>query len=286
MKKKRDFITPVTIFLLIVISLAGILSLNFSYSYEVKNQYGDVVQMFGYGIYAHDTYFKAPISIGSDIGIFLVLVPLFIFTYIRNIKENHTVSKLKLISVYAVALYYAVSIAFGNAYNMLHLAYIALVTCSLFGMFYYIRQLNMNQLNLNATKGMKIFLIIAGIVLIVAWLPDIIPTLFTGKSLALIGIYTTEITYVLDMGIMAPLCMVCVYLLNKKDNLGTLIFAILLKICIIIGMMIFSQTGCQIASGTDIGLPVLLTKAASFVILGGFAYYFNHQLYKQLREGI
>ena len=34
-----------------------------------------------------------------------------------------------------------------------------------------------------------------------AWLPDIIPTLIKDSPLALIEVYTTEPTYVLDMGI-------------------------------------------------------------------------------------
>lgn len=49
------------------------------------------------------------------------------------------------------------------------------------------------------SNGLSIFLILSGISLFVAWLPDIISSLINGKSLSLIEVYTTEITYVLDI---------------------------------------------------------------------------------------
>lgn len=135
------------------------------------------------------------------------------------------------------------------------------------------------ELNYEVTKGIGVFLILAGIALISAWMPDIIPTIISGTSLPLIEVYTTEITYVLDMGIIGPLCLVCLYLLKKKDKLGIVILASLLKACIIVGIMMIPQTICQILSGYEVILPVLIIKSGSFVLLGGFALYFNRKLY-------
>ncbi|HKG69509.1 MAG TPA: hypothetical protein VKA92_11620, partial [Segetibacter sp.] len=46
-------------------------------------------------------------------------------------------------------------------------------------------------------RGVYIFLILTGIALFVAWLPDIISSLINKRPLALIETYTTEVTYVL-----------------------------------------------------------------------------------------
>jgi hypothetical protein len=46
--------------------------------------------------------------------------------------------------------------------------------------------------------------------------------------------------------------------------------------------MMISQTICQILSGYEVVLPVLITKSSSFVLLGGFAFYFNRKLYNGL----
>lgn len=282
MKKKKDILSIVIIALLIVISATGVLSLDFSKSYEITNQYGNMIKMYGNGIYAHDSYFAAPIFIGTDFMILFIFVPLFIYTYFQNIKESNNSTKLKLMSVYSAAFYYAASLSFGVTYNQYHLLYIGLFTCTLFGLFSIIRKIKSEELNYDSKKGIKIFLILAGAALIVAWMPDIIQTVILKTAPPLIEVYTTSITNVLDMGIIGPLCVVCSHLLNKKDKLGIIILASLLKACIIVGIMMITQTICQILSGFEVTLPILITKSGSFLLLGGFALYFNSRLYSNL----
>ena len=283
MNKKKDFLAIVTVICMCITTICGILSMNFEYAHDFVNQYGHTVKIFGYGIYANDSYFKAPISIGTDFCILFVLVPMFLYTYMQYQKKADMISEIKLISVYAVAFYYAASIAFGVTYNQIFLIYVLLFTCSLFGMFSHIRSVNVGQ-KITATKGLQAFLIISGIALIVAWLPDIISAMLKGGILPLIGVYTTEITYVLDMGVISPMCFVCLYLMKKNDSLGVVLLAVLLKACIIVGIMVVPQTICQMLSGVELPLPALLTKVLSFVALGGFALYFNHRMYQELER--
>lgn len=283
MKKKNDILAMITILCMCVTSITGILSMNFEHAHDFVNQYGHTVEIFGYGIYANDSYFKAPISIGSDFCILLVVVPLFVYTYLQYRKKGDTTSEIKLISVYAVACYYGASIAFGVTYNQIFLVYVLLFASSLFGMFAHVRRVNVEQ-KAAVTKGLSAFLLVAGIALIVAWLPDIISAMIMGGTLPLIGVYTTEITYVLDMGIISPMCFVCLHLLKKKEGIGAILLAGLLKLCIIVGIMVIPQTVCQVLSGVEIELPVLATKVLSFVALGGFALYFNRKLYRELEQ--
>ncbi len=281
MAKKKDYLAIITIVLVFVTSMAGLLSINFTKAYDFVNQYGHTVEMYGYGIYANDTYFQAPISIGTDICTLFVGVPMFIFAYINFLKRGDVISRLKLISIYAAVFYYAASLAFGLTYNRLFLVYVALFACSLFGMFGHICNIKMEKVAA-VSKGLRVFLILSGIALIVAWLPDVIPSAIKGGTLSLIGVYTTNITYVLDMGIISPMCFITLYLLKKGNPIGTLLLAIILKLCIIVGIMMFPQTICQVASGCNIPVPALVTKSLSFVVLGGFAYYFNRKMYKEM----
>lgn len=280
MKRNKDILAVITILCMCITSITGIFSMNFEHAHDFVNQYGHTVKIFGYGIYANDSYFKAPISIGTDFCILFVLVPLFLYTYVQYRKKGDVISEIKLISVYAVAFYYGASIAFGVTYNQIFLVYVVLFTCSLFGMFVHIKRVRIQQ-KITVTRGLSVFLIVAGIALIVAWMPDIISSLITGETLPLIGVYTTEITYVLDMGIISPLCFLCVYLLKKKEGLGVVLLSILLKLCIIVGIMVIPQTVCQVLSGIEMELPVLATKVLSFVALGGFALYFNKKMYQE-----
>ena len=278
MRVKKDILAIITMCCLAVTSICGILSMNFNYAHDFMNQYGQQVKIYGYGIYANDSYFKAPISIGTDFCILFILLPLFLYTYLQYRRNQNHSNELKLVSVYGVAFYYAASISFGVTYNQLFLVYVILFSCSLIGMFAHIRKLAIHS-KIAVTRGLSIFLVLAGIALLVAWLPDIISAMIAGGTLSLIGVYTTEITYVLDMGIISPLCFICLYLLKKGDGLGVIILAILLKLCMIVGIMMISQTICQIMSGIEMEMPVLVTKSLPFVLLGGIAKYFNRKMY-------
>jgi hypothetical protein len=283
MSKKNDYLAIAIMILLFITSITGILSLNFNYAYDFINQYGHTVEMYGYGIYSFDSYFQAPISIGTDICILLVVIPMFLVKYLNYMKMRDVISELKLISVYAVVFYYATSIVFGVTYNQLFLVYVALFSCSLFGMFWHVINISLQQ-SIGGSRGINIFLSLSGVALIVAWLPDVIPAMVKGTTLSLIGVYTTNITYVLDMGIISVLCFVTLYMVGKKESLGTLILACILKLCMVVGVMMVPQTICQMASGADVPLPALITKSLSFVLLGAFAFYFNHKMYQELAD--
>lgn len=282
-KVHKDCLAVITMLLLAVCAIAGVLSLNFDHSYEVVNQYGQAVEMYGYGVYAHDTYFQTPISIGSDICILLVLVPMFVYSYFRYRKDGSAIARLRLISVYGVAFYYAASIVLGLTYNRLFPVYVALFSISLFGMFRHIAGMEVKEANL-PSNGLRIFLILSGTALFAAWLPDVIPTILNSTPLSTAGIYHTCVTYVLDMGIISPLCFVCLYLLKKKNPTGVILQAILLRLCIMVGTMMLPQMICQAASGCELPLPALITKSFSFMLLGGAAFYFDGKLYRELKE--
>lgn len=284
MEKKKDILSIIVIALLIIISATGVLSLDFTKSYEVMNQYGDTVKMYGNGIYARDSYFAAVLFIGTDFMILFLFVPLFIHTYFQNAKKPGNITGLKLLSVYSVALYYAAVLCFGVTYNRFHLLYIGLFSCTLFGLFSTIRGIKAEELDYDASKGLKAFLVLGGVVLIVAWIPDIIQTIVSNTAPPFIDVYTTSVTNVLDIGIIGPLFLVCLYLLNKKDGLAVIILASLLKACIMVGMMLIIQTTCQMIAGIEIPLPQLVTKVFTFLLMSGFAFYFNHRLYSSLSQ--
>ncbi len=277
------------IILLIIITLVGACSFQIDKSYMVTNQYGDAVKIFGSGIYAHDSYFKAPIFIGTDYTMLFVAVPILIVALFKDIKKRSIKSKLFLISIVGLVLYYSTSIAFGVTYNALHLLYIALFSTSLFTTILLVKNINTKELRriqklTLPSKGLTIFLTLSGLALFVAWLPDIITSLLNEKSLSLIEVYTTEITYVVDMGIMSPLIFICLYLLKKKDGLGDIILAFVLRICEIMGIMLPVQSLFQALAGIELPIPALITKVGIFIILAIFSIYFNIKLYKNIEE--
>ena len=181
----------IIILLLLIITICGISSFDTSYSYEIVNQYGENIQMWGAGIYAYDSYFKAPIFMGSDFTILLFIVPLTIITLLRNKKGSAIDYDIRVFGILSMLLYYSASLAFGVTYNSLHLVYILLfglcffTVCFKAAKLYAIGIRQRRVCSYPFTKGMKAFLLIAGIALFVAWLPDIITSIIRGTSLEL-----------------------------------------------------------------------------------------------------
>lgn len=101
-------------------------------------------------------------------------------------------------ATFSIALHYAGSLCFGVTYNRYHLLYTGLLSCTLFGLFSVFRKIQLDELNYVPKKGIKIFLILVGIALIVALIPDVIQTIITNATPPFIEVYTTSVTNVLD----------------------------------------------------------------------------------------
>lgn len=277
----------VIILLSLVITVCGVCSFQTGHAYETVNQYGQSIKMWGAGIYAHDSFFKAPIFMGSDLTVLVVILPLAVITY-RRLRTAPSVERLiGNFAVMSLLLYYSASLAFGVTYNRLHLLYIAL-----FGMcFYFVGFLFMKLYALRCkqkaicryrvSKGLKVYLIMAGLSLFVAWLPDIVTSLVNKTPLDLLEVYTTEITYVLDMGIISPLIFLTLYLLNRGDFIGYVLLRMILRVCMGVGIMLPVQTACQMFAGVSVPVPALVTKVLIFVLLGGFAVLFDVRLRRE-----
>lgn len=284
----KDILIIVIISLLSIITIYGIISFNTTQEFFITNQYGHQVKLFGSGIYRYDSFFRAPIFIGTDFTMLFLVIPLLIAGLVYDFKNSNIKSKIFITSLLAVILYYSASISFGVTYNTFHLLYISLLSTSLFTFIFSLRELESTMSTNNATKpvhikGINIFLILTGIALFIAWLPDIIPTLINKETLPLIEVYTTEITYVIDMGIISPLMFICLFLLKKGRVLGTILLDNLLTLCIIMGVMLPVQSLFQAIAGITIPIPVLIIKVGIFVILASFAFYFKIKLLKLLK---
>lgn len=270
--------------LTLFITICGICSFNTAHAYNVINQYGETIKMWGAGIYAHDSYFKAPIFIGSDFTILFFVIPMAALTFIKARKTQSVEYAVRSFGVICLLLYYSASLAFGVTYNYLHLAYIALFGLCFFGVWMMLIKLHTlevrrgNVCQYSFTKGMKIFLLISGISLFVAWLPDIIASIINKTSLDLIEVYTTEITYVLDMGIISPLMFITYYQMKHGKFIGYVLIRMIFKICTVIGIMLPMQSVFQMLAGILIPIPALITKVLIFVLLAVFAAFFDYRL--------
>lgn len=288
-KKSLYVLTGLIILLGMIVTLTGLLYTNGGVAYDFINQYGDTVKIYGDGLYAYDSVLMAAGCRGSDFIMIVLAIPMLLVALIMDIKKKTLKCRLFLTSVISVFTYYSASIAIGVTYNILHMVYIAFFSVSLFGLIIAIGSIDREVLKSSVTgtlpiKGFKIFLALSGVILIVAWIPDIIVSLVGGRSLAMIEIYTTSITNVLDMAIIGPVALIGIYQLKRRSGMAYILLGILLTLCAVIGAMLPMQTVFQIAAGIELPAPVLITKVASFIILALFALYFDIRLFCAIKK--
>lgn len=289
MSKKNLTLNIITVLLLLSVTVCGVCSFNPHCAYDGVNQYGEAVKMWGAGIYARDTYFMAPIFIGSDLTILLFVLPSACLDFLRMKKNASIENRVRVFGVLSLILYYAASAAFGITYNALHLLYIALFGVCFFGAgaaFINLHTVGVcceKVCTYSFSKGMKVFLLLSGVSLFVAWLPDIILSLVNNAPLKTIEGYTTGITNVLDMGVISPLMFVTYYLLKKDSFAGYVLLRMIFRICKIVGIMVPVQTLFQYLGGISVPLPELITKVFIFMVLAVFAASFEFKLRRTTR---
>ena len=89
----------------LVTTLTGLFYRTGGKAYTVKNQYDDVVNICGNGLYEHDSYFMAAIFRGTDFTILCIAIPLLILALVLDKKNRTLKSKLFLTSVIALFTY-------------------------------------------------------------------------------------------------------------------------------------------------------------------------------------
>jgi len=236
--------------------------------------HGESVQINGQGIYAFDTAFKVPILRGTDaVSLFLALPLLVIALWLY--RRGSLRGGVLLVGVLSFYVYNAASLALGVAYNNLFLVYVAYFSTSLFAFILVINSID-GQVLANRVgpgfphTGAAVLMFVAGLALLVAWLGDILAALATG-GVPDIGSYTTEVTYVIDLGIIAPLTVLAGIQVLRRRAMGYRLALVIMILLAIVGVMVSSQTAFQLAAGIDLPLPVLIGKTVSFVLLAVFA---------------
>lgn len=251
MNKNIHIIGLLIVFLTLITTFFGLFNFGEANPRIFTNIYGDSVSIYGKGLYKNDAAFFAPIFKGTDFTILILCIPLMFIAVLYDKKRRSRFSGMLLTAMLAFFLYYGASISFGNSYNALFLVYMALFSLSLVGFIWAMMDVNRrfsdNFTPIKLTAGLKVFLILGGISLFVAWLPDIIQSYFTGKFP--LTVYHTPITHVLDMAIISPAIFICFYLLKKKCFLGIQILVVMLVCILLISIMLPIQTIFQLNHG-------------------------------------
>jgi len=228
---RQKNIISVLVLLVVIISaittLFGVFSDNGTGIYEYESIRGQVVNIYGKGIYKHMSADVAIQGIAQDfitlfIGIPLLLISLFGFR--KGSLRSHFILTGILGYFFVTYLFYTAM----GMYNFLFLCYVALLAMSFFALLTSLLSFNLSTM----TKGFSektpnkfigIFLLINCCIIAFLWLSVIIPPLIDGSIYpAALEHYTTLIVQGLDLGLLLPLGFISGLLILKKKPLGYL----------------------------------------------------------------
>ncbi|MFV0396055.1 MAG: hypothetical protein ACK5LC_17000 [Coprobacillaceae bacterium] len=104
---------------------------------------------------------------------------------------------------------------------------------------------------------------------------SIIPSIITNSPLDIIDIYTTEPTFILDLGVIFPVCIMGGILLLKQEKMGYIIPPIMLTFLCVIAVTVVGQSIMQLHYGVVISLQEILGYVVTFIVFGVIALVVN-----------
>lgn len=237
------------------------------------------VEIYGQGIYRLDTTFFATGFRGTDMITVFLAMPLMavaIWLYARGSLRGGFL----LVGSLIYCLYSALTMGTAAAYNPLFLLYTAAFTASVFTLGLAWSKIDFAALPRHVLpnmprRGAAIYLCFGGIATALLWLSELLPPLLqNGGAPALLGPYTTTITYFIDLGIITPACLLAFTWLRRGNPRGYVLGFSLLYLLALMGFIVLGQTIFQTNAGVVFSTGQLIAMIGSWIVMGAIAVWF------------
>lgn len=249
---------------------------------------GETVQIWGQGWYRYDTPIGALSFKAGDLITLFLAIPVLIVSFVLY-RQGSLRGGLLLTGALSYFLYTYVSLGFGATYNNLFLVYILLFSTSLFGLILALMSFEVQALPIHFAetlprRAIGIFLVISGIILSLIWIVlSILPALLQSKAPPEAYFYTTFMTGIVDIGIVAPALIIAGVLILRRIPLGDLLASTMLVFTCILGPSLTAGGIIQILEGViTVGQAMAFT--VPFVILALIALVLTVRLFRSFSE--
>jgi hypothetical protein len=234
---------------------------------------GQTVQLAGDGLYRYDTVFTAANNTAVDAVVLVFGIPLVVTSWLQH-RDGSPRGTLLLTGSLGYLMYVYANYALGVAYNPLYLAYVTLLSASLFGFVAALNETDRAALAAAAAdpavphRSLSWFLLASAAVTAVVWLQPLVTALLTGSAPELLDVYTTTVTYSLDLAVITPAAALAGLLVHRREPLGYLLAAPLLVTIVLLLPSISLATALQMASGISFTPAQAIGPIAGFAVLG------------------
>lgn len=257
-KKSVSLLTCMIITLALIASLYGVFSNVGQGKFEFKSLRGEVVQVYGKGLYKNESVSMAAQAIAQDtvtlcLGIPVLIAALFLAR--RGLLKG----RLLLAGMLGYFLYTYASYTFYAMYNPLLLVYVVLMSASFFAFTLTMMSFNLEDIKSRFSPKLPVKFIGAVLIFIAAavalmWLKRIGTPLANGTVPVELEHYTTLIIQALDLGFVVPAAILAGVLLIRKEAFGYLLCSVIIVkeaalLTVIIAMLI-----SQAYAGVQVGV--------------------------------
>ncbi len=283
-----SWLIPLIAVLTLITTLSGIFWQGGGAQHAFTAVTGQTVQLYGQGLYRNDTVQGAATFRGTDMITLVINLPLLIFAFWQY-RRGSLRGGLLLSGALGYSLYNAMSLAFGASYNPLFLVYVALFSASLFAVSLLMTSFDLDALPRHVApsmqrRGMAIFLFVAGGVLFLVWLMDIVSGWLPNAVPQALQHSTTIVTYAMDMGIICPLAIWIGVMLLRRVPLGYPLGVQLIMLNGLVGLVVIAQTVMILMAGVRMETAQIMAFVAPFVILAGFAVWLTLNFFRNIAE--
>ena len=285
--KALDYLIPLLILAGLIVTCAGLFSTGGPGPFTVTSIHGKEVQLYGQGIYQFDTYFRAPIARGTDAITLFIGIPLLLLAFLQY-RKGSLKGAFLLTGILTYFLYNSASMSLGVAYNSLLLVYIIYFSLSFFSFILAFFSIRFDELADHISpsfphRGAAYLLFFAGLSVFV-WLSEILGPLFQGTYPPGLDTYTTEITFVIDLGIIPPACYIAGFLLLRRRPYAYALSFVMLCLLSMIGFVVISQSIFQAVAGIFLTTGQYIGFTGTFAILGIIAIRLIYLMQKNISE--
>jgi hypothetical protein len=187
--------------------------------------HGQTVELYGRGLYQHDTVFAAAGQRGGDVVMVFIGVPLLILS-LTVYRRGTAWSRLLLTGTLAYFLYVYASAALGTvAYNSLYLLYVVIASAALYAFLLAFPTVEPASWRPHADKHgprrfAAVFMLISAGVTATVWTLPLLGALWTGAPPDRLDSYSTPVTYALDIAVITPAAAIAGLLILRRRWLG------------------------------------------------------------------
>jgi len=283
-----NWLVPLSALLAAITASIGLFSTSGEGPFQFTTLHHETVEIYGRGLYRYDTPLIAVGYRVSDAFTLIVGIPLLLLSFWLY-RRGALRGKILLTGMLLFFLYNFGSLAIGAAYNNLLFIYIILTmstflaVCSLF-LSFDVQSLPPHFSDRLPERGISIFFMVSGLALFCIWLfLSIVPALLAGGVPAELASYTTVITFVVDMGFIAPVLVSAGVLFRRREPLGYVLASVLLIFIDALGTSLLIMGIAQQRVGL-MNIGQFIGFVVSFAILTFFSLGYTVALFRNLAD--